>query len=538
MDCAECTAHVRQAIAGLDGVASVDVFLASEKAKIVVDPARVSMAAIRQAVEGAGYSVPDDASATAVSGRVGTPDAGRHAGLLLAALAATVILAVVAGEWLGLFDWLVEVVPLSVGAALVLVAGWPVFRNVARATLQRRIISHTLMTLGVIAALAVGQWPTALVVVFFMRVGDAVERFTTDRARTALKDLATFAPAQAIIERDGVEIEIAAASVQPGETVIVRPGEQIPVDGEVVDGHATVDQASITGESVPVEAGPGSHVYAATLARAGFLRIRATSAGANTTFGQIVRLVEEAEAHPSHIQTIADRFSAWYLPIVATIGLLTLVLRRDPLAAAAVLVVACSCSFALATPIATLASIGAAAKRGLLIKGGRYLEVLAQADVLLIDKTGTLTLGQPQVTGVWVQDGAVWTSDIAAPGRDRVLQLAASAERYSEHPMAAAVRTAAVEDGLLLREPADFRAEPGVGVRAIVDGVEMAVGNRRLLDEMRPPDLVAGLEAAGQTVSYIIADDCLVGVLTLADTLRPEVPEALHAIRALGPGPY
>ena len=247
---------------------------------------------------------------------------------------------------------------MPIGAVIVLIAGFPVFRNVVRATLHKQIISHTLMTLGVIAALVVGQWTTALLVVFFIRVGDAVERFTTERARRAVKNLAALAPQTARVEQDGAEIELPVGQVRPGDLVIVRPGEQIPVDGEVVSGQATVDQAAITGEGMPVEAGPGAQVYAATYARLGHLRIRATHVGADTTFGKVIRLVEEAEAHRADVQRIADRFSAWFLPIVATIAALTLIISRDPLATASVLVVACSCSIALATPIAMLASIG------------------------------------------------------------------------------------------------------------------------------------------------------------------------------------
>ena len=192
--------------------------------------------------------------------------------------------------------------------------------------------------------------------------------------------------------------------LQPGDIVIVRPGEQIPADGEVLDGQATVDQAAITGESLPVEAGPGSRVYAATFARLGHLRVRVTHAGADSTYGRVVQQVEEAEANRADIQRTADRFSTYFLPIVLGIAALTFLLSRDPLATAAVLVVACSCSIALATPIAVLASVGAAAKHGLLIKGGRYLELLDRADVLLVDKTGTVTLGKPEITDVVVAD--------------------------------------------------------------------------------------------------------------------------------------
>ena len=253
----------------------------------------------------------------------------------------------------------------------------------------------------------------------------------------------------------------------------------------MLDGQATVDQAAITGESLPVEAGPGSRVYAATFARLGHLRVRVTHAGADSTYGRVVQQVEEAEANRADIQRTADRFSTYFLPIVLGIAALTFLLSRDPLATAAVLVVACSCSIALATPIAVLASVGAAAKHGLLIKGGRYLELLDRADVLLVDKTGTVTLGKPEITDVVAADGR-WqiangklqtangdgqTADgeLHAPDgatavfNDELLRLAASAERYSEHPLAEAVRVAARTHGLILAEPRDFVAEPGVG---------------------------------------------------------------------------
>jgi Cd2+/Zn2+-exporting ATPase/Cu+-exporting ATPase len=282
---------------------------------------------------------------------------------------------VVVGEWLGLFEAVFERIPWTAGLAVVLLFGYPVFRNVIRAAIHRQIISHTLMTLGVIAALVVGEWATAAVVVFFMRVGDFVEHFTTEHARRALRDLTALAPQTARVELDGQEVEIPVSQVRPGDIVIARPGEKIPVDGEVIAGLAAVDQASITGEGLPIDAGPGSHVYAATLLLMGRLRIRVEQVGVETTFGRVIRLVEEAEAHRGKLQRLADRFSTYYLPVVAAIAALTYLIGRDPLATAAVLVVACSCSFALATPIAMLASIGAGARSGLLIKGGMYLRL-------------------------------------------------------------------------------------------------------------------------------------------------------------------
>lgn len=522
MDCAECTQHVQHAIAELPGVESVNVYLSSEKAVIRLDPSLVELLTLRKAVEKAGYRVPDTTAPTP------TPQLGnftRRIVMLLGGVFGAVLFIIIVGEWLGLFEQLTEHVPFPIGLAIVIAGGWPIFRNVARAALKRRVTSHTLMSLGVLAALAVGQWATAAVVVFFMRVGEYAESFTTESARRAVKDLTAMAPQTARVERAGTEQEITIAEVKVGETVIVRPGEKIPVDGEVIAGQATIDQAAITGESMPVEVAAGAQVFAATMARLGSLRVQTTRIGADTTFGRVVKMVEEAEAHRADVQRFADKFSAYYLPIVAGLAALTFLFRRDPLATAAVLVVACSCSIALATPIAMLASVGAGAKRGLLIKGGKYLESLARADVLLLDKTGTLTLGQPQITDVIPLNGL---------RASEILALAASAERYSEHPLAEAVRAAARKDNLPLSEPQDFEAVPGLGIRANVNGNLVTVGNRRMIPLADSLAVTAELETQGKTLLFVARDGELAGVLAAADTLRPEVPAALAAVRALG----
>src|SRR5713101_8128150 len=527
MDCAECTVHVQHALAALPGVDDVRVLLSSEKAILQIDPEHIDMPAIRQAVEGAGYTVPLSSSA-----REGAQPASRSLSAftrplltLFGLVFGAVLLVVIVGEWLGLFERVTDFIPWYLGWGLVLLAGYPIFWNVIKAALRRQVIAHTLMSFGVVAALAVGQWPTAVVIVFFMRVGDYAEHFTTERSRQAVRRLTALAPQTARVGRDGRELVIPIGEVKVGETVIVRPGESIPVDGEVIGGHATINQAAITGESMPVEASPGSRVYAATLATLGSLRLRATHIGADTTFGRVITMVEEAEAHRAPVQRIADRFSAYFLPVVAAIALVTLALSRNPLSAAAVLVVACSCSFALATPIAMLASIGAAASRGLLIKGGKYLELLSRADVLLIDKTGTVTSGRPQITDV-----------IALPGysETEVLRLSASAERFSEHPLAEAVRQHASASHLTVSEPEQFEAVLGHGVRANVDGVPVRVGNARMLPQGASLPVATALQAQGKTLLFVERANELVGVLAASDTLRPEVPAALARCRALG----
>lgn len=522
MDCHECTQHVQKAIAGLPGVEEVNVFLTSEKAVVRLDPTLVDLPLIRKAVESAGYSAPTPAAPPSARSLA---DLTRPVLTLFGLVFGAILFIVVVGEWLGLFEVITARVPWPLGWAAVGIAGYPIFRNVVRAGIKGQITSHTLMSVGAVAALAVGEWATAAVVIFFMRVGDYAEHFTTERARRAVKNLTAMAPQMARVERNDAEQEVPIEEVRVGETLIVRPGEKIPVDGEVIAGQATVDQATITGEAMPVEVGPGSHVFAATMAKLGSLRLRATRIGADTTFGRVVKMVEEAEAHRAEVQRIADKFSAYYLPIVAGIAALTFLLSGNALATTAVLVVACSCSFALATPIAMLASIGAGAKRGLLIKGGKYLELLARADVLLLDKTGTLTLGQPQITDVIPLNG-MSTADI--------LSLAASAERYSEHPLAEAVRAAARAQNLALAEPSHFEAVPGMGVRVNLNGNLITVGNRRMTPAATSLPLVSKLEAQGKSLLFLSRDEELAGVLAAADTLRPEVPAALATVRALG----
>ena len=524
MDCAECTLHVQHAIQELPGVKSVNVLLAAERATIQFDPSLVDLPTIRKAVAGAGYKVPEIPQTPGSSAR-SLQDFTKPILTVFGIVFGVVLFVVVFGEWLGLFEKITTWVPWPVGLVIVLVFGYPVFKNVFQAALHKQIISHTLMSVGVLAALVVGQWATAVVVVFFMRVGDYAEKFTTDRARKAVRDLTAMAPQTARIERDGAELEIPVSEVETGDIVVVRPGEQIPVDGEVLQGQATINQAAITGESMPVEVDKGSKVFAATIAQLGSLKVKTTHVGPDTTFGKVVRMVEEAEANRAEVQRIGDRFAALYLPVVAGIAAITYLISRNPLSTAAVLLVACSCSFALATPIAMLASIGAAAKHGLLIKGGRYLELLAKADTVLIDKTGTLTTGKPRLTDVVRLNGL---------SEERLLTLAASAERYSEHPLADAIRNAAQERYIKLLEPQNFTTEPGRGVRAVIEDTTIEVGSWRMVGDAAIPAAAADLEKQGKTLLFIRANQQLAGILAASDTLRPETPAALAELKRLG----
>lgn len=533
MDCAACARKAQRALMKVPGVQSADVLLNAEKAVIQFDNGVATADALRATIERIGFSVPQPAPVAADSDVAAThvleaKALQRQLFTTLGILFGAILFVVVIGEGLGLFGQLTARVPWWAGLLAVLGFGYPIFRDVLRSALRREVTSHTLMSVGAVAALAIGQWATAAVVVFFMRIGEFTERFTSERARKLLKEMAALVPQTARVLQAGVERDVAIETVKPGDLVIVRPGERVPVDGIVLEGQATFDQSAITGESMPVEVEPGDPVYAATLAKLGHVKLRAERIGRDTTFGRAVQLVEDAEANRGKVQRVADRFSGWYLPIVAIVALLTWLLSGNILATVAVLVVACSCSFALATPIAMMASVGAAARQGLLIKGGKVIEALVGCDVMLVDKTGTLTTGCPRITDV-VSLGSL--DEVA------LLRLAATAERHSEHPLAEAVRALAAERGMPQAEPARFVALPGRGVRAEVDGRVVEIGNRRLLAggaDGTTPDVAQRLEAEGKTLLFVAVDGELAGLFAAQDTPRPEVADALAAVRAAG----
>ncbi len=530
MDCQDCVRHVRNAIASLDGVEACDVYLASERAVVrgpALDDALEQR--LRKAVAAAGYAVVDEKA----DQRLGEARAAsRRVLVVLATVALFVLLVVILGEWLGLLDGITDRIPWYVSALLIVWIGRRPLLQVLRSALRGQVISHSLMTVGALAAALAGEWATAAIVVIFMRVGAYTEGITADKSRRALRELSAMAPQTARRLGSNGEELVPADSVALGELVLVRPGEAVPVDGEVVAGHAFVNQAAVTGESEPVEALVGRELFAASLVSGGAVTLRATAVGTDTTFGTVVRLVEEAEANRSDVQRVADRFSGYYLPLVAAIALATWWIGGSLQATIAVLVVACSCSFALATPIAMLASIGAAARQGVLIKGGRYIESLARVEVLLIDKTGTVTTGTPRVTDVV-------SADSLPVSEDELLQIAADVERYSEHPLAEAVRRAAFGRGLSHRHAEDFLSEPGVGVSATIAGRRVSVGRvqpERLRCEPALMARGAQLMNEGKSVLMLCRDDQPLGLLATADSVRPGIAAALRQLRTFGIG--
>ncbi len=531
MDCASCAVHVEEAVKKLPGVEKVQVLVAAERATVTYNPEQLGREHIINAIGEAGYSVPDATRAEVVEAQA--PSQHQVSSIIgwgVLGIVALVVIVASLGEQLGLLDRFVERLPWWIPAAAVAIGGYPVFKSVIQSALRKQVTSHTLMSVGVLAAVAIGEWTTAALIVFFMRFADYLEDLTTGRSRQALQKLVALQPATAKVLRDGREVDVSVAQVGLGERVMVRPGERIPVDGRIVDGQASVDQAPITGESIPVDKRVGDTVFAATIAQGGFLTIETTKRATDTTFARIVRLVEEAEAQKAPVQRFADKFSTYYLPVVLTVAVITFLVTGQVLNAVAVLVVACSCAIALATPVVVLASVGNAAQRGLLIKGGMALEQLARVDTLVVDKTGTLTRGQPQVTQL-VPFGM---------SEETLLQAVATLESRSEHPLARAMVRAADERGIEHSTVEQFTSLSGRGIVGTVNGSEWAIGNRRLLNE-RTITLEAtidqaaqALETKGTTVFFVARNNAIVGLVGVADVLRNEVKKALREITTLG----
>ncbi len=528
MDCAECALHTEEAVRAVPGVREARVYLGAERLDVIYDPELTGSDQITQAVERAGYRVADSGPG---EGPTEATDLGERLTGLFVAVVVLVIVVETVGERLGLLEAAIMRIPPWLALAAILVGGYPIFRRVVLALSRGQVTAHALMALGIIGGLSIGEYTAAVVIVFFMRVSDFLESLTTERSREAIRALMRLAPERARRLDQGEEEEVPVDTLRPGDRVIVRPGELVPADGRVRRGAAAVDQSPITGESMPVDKAAGSEVFAGTIVHGGALTVEVRRAGTDTTLGRLIQMVEEAEANKAPVQRVADRFTAWYIPAVLGAAVLTYGLGRSLTAAIAVLLVSCACAVALATPTAVIAAVGQAARRGILIKGGRYLELLARVDTVVMDKTGTLTFGRPVVTDVLALDGQ---------GEDQVVRWAASVEQLSEHPVAAAVRQAARDRALAPYQADRFEALAGMGARAHVDGSRLLIGSRRLLEAegialpSYAEDHATEWEADGKTAFFLAVDDNIVGLLAVADQPRPEVPESLTALRGLG----
>ena len=410
-----------------------------------------------------------------------------------------------------------------IGLFATLIGGYSIFREALHSIAERKMTMELSMWLALTAALVIREFFTALVITLFVLVAEVLEGMTVSRGRQAIRDLLSYLPRTALVRRPEGTREVSASEVRPGDTVLVNPGARVPVDGVVVGGHSFVDQSTITGESIPVEKTPDSRVYAGTVNQTGALEVRAERLGRDTTFGKIIEAVEEAERSRAPVQRIADRLAGYLVYFALGAAALTMVITHDVRSTISVIIVAGACGIAAGTPLAILGAIGQAARQGVIIKGGLYLETLAAVDTVILDKTGTLTFGIPELVGA-----------LPAPGvaDSALLEAAAIAEARSEHPLAKAVLARARAAGVSVVEPQTFAYQPGRGVIATSGDGDIVVGNRSLLRELSVDGLPSADGETAATEILVARAGRYLGSILIGDTLRPEARRAVEALRA------
>lgn len=431
-------------------------------------------------------------------------------------------------------------------AIATLAGGLLVFPAAWKALLAKRLDMNVLMTVAVAGAWIIDEHGEAAAVVFLFSLSELLESWAATRARRAVKALLELSPPSAIvIATDGTERETAVAEVAIGAEIRIRSGSRVPLDGEVISGNSSVDQAPITGESVPVDKAPGDPVFAGTVNQEGSLTVRVTKAAGDSTLARIIQLVGEAEEQKPPTQRWVDRFAAIYTPAVFIAAILVAVL--PPLVmgqawnpwiyrALVLLVIACPCALVIATPVSIVSGLTALARRGVLVKGGVFLEAVGKLRALAVDKTGTITQGKPQVTGI---------TTVGELSEDQILRFAASINSHSEHPLAVAIVDAARSRNLDFEPAADYQSVTGQGARATIGGHPHFIGNHRMAHEAGVCSpaieaILAGIEAKGQSLAVLghaPHEGCagkILGIIAIADTLRPEVTEALRLIHAAG----
>lgn len=464
--------------------------------------------------------------------KVKEQDNSKYKDLAVLSIVPAVVMVLIVVSW-GMARW--EIGPYFVNASLAIIAtlfgGFQRFIGGFKDIFKRKITVNVFVAVALTATLAVGEFRPAAIIVFIMSVAGALESYTLDKTRKSIQSLLDFTPKMAIIRREGEEVSVPVSDIQVGDIVVVRPGERIPVDGIVTVGASSVNQAPITGESMPVEKVQGSSVFSGTLNESGRLEIQTKQVGDNTTLARIVHLVREAQGTRAPIQNLADRFTTWFLPIVLVLAAIAFIISGNIKTAVSVLLVACPCAFAIATPTAITAGISNLARRAVLVKGGIFLELGYKIEHLLVDKTGTLTLGRPKLVEIISFDDK---SD------QDVLRLACIAEKYSEHPLARSIMAAAKEKNVNIPDPEHFTSATGMGVEAQYDGARLRVGKQSFLQESgvavnaRVVSEITRQTEHGRTAVLVARNNEIIGLLAIADEIRSEIAETVRLLKTMG----
>ena len=524
MDCASCAQTVEKVVAGLDGAEAVQVSFGN--ATLLVGGS-VSAEVVAAAVNRAGYTAHP----------VGAPRAPlapfwrRNRRTVSTALSVLLLIAAVLGSILGLEGPAGDILYLASMA----LGGWAIALAAMQALRQRMLDMNVLMTMAALGAVAIGDLAEGAWVLVLFAIGTTLETFALDRSRNSVQQLMELAPAEAHLLDGGGERTVPVELVAVDDHVLVRPGERLPLDGTVAEGRSSVDESALTGESVPVDKEPGDAVFAGTLNAQGALTVRVTARATESTLSRIAQLVSDAQGSRAPSERFVDRFARIYTPLVFVAAILVALVPTLAggdadtwiYRALALLIVACPCALVISVPVSVVSAIGGAARRGVLIKGGQALEDLGRVAAVAVDKTGTLTRGRPELTSVTTFGG------IDEP---RALELMASVERGSEHPLAAAILRATTARGIQPRPVEDFEALPGRGARAVLDGRELWAGGPRMASEQAAsiPGELEGVEARGETAVLLGQGREVLAVFGLADQLRSEAPAAVARLEAAG----
>ena len=537
MTCASCASVIEYSLKKENGINSASVNLASEKAYIDFDDNKITEKDIEKFIKVLGYSVINDDDKK-------VPKKLRNRFILSLILGLPLILAMILGS--------MNAIPKYVQAilsALVILVCFDIWNSGFKKLIKLTPNMDSLIFIGTavaffysLAETFIGgavYFESAIFILIFISLGKYLEAITKGKTSSAIKSLIGLQPKTATIIKEGKELEILISEVKVGDIILVKPGEKIPVDGVVIDGYSSVDEKMITGESMPVEKNNGDNVIGATINETGVLKFKTTKVGGDTMLAQIIKIVEDAMGSKAPIQLLADKVSFYFVPTVIFIALISgivwfLLLHQIATSLTifvAVLIIACPCALGLATPTAVMVGTGLAAKSGILIKSSKALEIAKDINIVVFDKTGTLTKGEPVVTEIIIIDKKI--------KKEKILEIAGSVEKNSEHPLAQAIVNKSGEEGIELFEVKKFQALPGKGVEALLDGKKILLGTRKLMEDnqiiISPiEEQMTTLENQGKTAMILAIDKNVAGIIAVADILKENSREAVEMLHKMG----
>jgi Cd2+/Zn2+-exporting ATPase len=540
MDCPSCAMNVENAVRKLNGIAEINVDFIVGKAAIKYDPSLTNTSEIRDAIEKAGYTALEDGkddkevSCSSCSTDIFEEKLPlwKQRNIRIIALSSVLLVLGLSIEYVTRSTALSHILFLLVG----IISGYSIAKKGIFSLLKKRLDMNFLMTIAAVGAFSIGYGEEGASVLYLFFIAEFLEDYAGERARKSIGALVKLAPETAVVIREGNEVNVHVHDANINDITIVRPGEKIPLDGIVISGESSVNQAAITGESMPVHKEIDDHVYAGTLNEHGYLEIRVSKRSEDTVISKIVKLVEEAERKKSPTEKFVDKFARYYTPAVIflAVGVATVpsLVFGQPFdewlyKALVLLVISCPCALAISTPVSMISGITGAAKNGVLIKGGNYIEEMAKAKVFVFDKTGTLTEGRPVVTDLL---------EVNSYSANEILEIAASIESLSEHPLARAVVAKTESGGMGLKSASEFKAIPGKGVKGNIDGKMYYIGSPAMFSDLLipfPEDKVKELEEEGKTAILLGNRECM-GIIAIMDNIRDTAPETIILLKKMG----